>query len=159
MFFSLRTVATAAFALLVAPSFAAVTPAQIQIIAGFQDIVSTANSDISNMQGTPAVTTDADSQAIFDAFREFVRVHQALLSILIGKAGLFSDVPLIGAPVAAVLRSVEGVVDTIAFGLIDMVQSESADIASQQASLDQSLTQAITAYLGLQIKAKRTFVA
>jgi hypothetical protein len=44
-------------------------------------------------------------------FLQFVRVHQVLLNILIGKAGLFQTVPFIGAPVAAVLRQIEGVVD------------------------------------------------
>jgi hypothetical protein len=33
------------------------------------------------------------------------------LNILIGKAGLFSTVPFIGQPVAAVLRQIENVVD------------------------------------------------
>jgi hypothetical protein len=63
------------------------------------------------MQGTAPVTTAADSDAIFNAFREFVVIHQQLLKILIGKSGLFQTVPIIGAPVAAVLRSLEGVVD------------------------------------------------
>ena len=82
-----------------------------QIIAGFTDIISTATTAIAQMQGTPPVTTQADASAIADAFREFVRVHQVLLNILIGKAGLFQTVPFIGQPVAAVLRQIESVVD------------------------------------------------
>ncbi len=42
---------------------------------------------------------------------KFVRVHQALLNILIGKSGLFSTVPFIGQPIAAILRQIETVVD------------------------------------------------
>ena len=42
---------------------------------------------------------------------QFVRVHQDLLNILIGKSGILTKVPLIGPPVATVLRQVEGVVD------------------------------------------------
>lgn len=42
---------------------------------------------------------------------QFVRAHQILLNILIGKAGILTNVPFIGPPVATVLRSVEGVVD------------------------------------------------
>lgn len=57
------------------------------------------------------VPAGPQSDAIFDAFREFVRVHQVLLNILIGKAGLFNTVPLVGAPVASVLRAVESIVD------------------------------------------------
>lgn len=66
------------------------------------------------MDGTSPITNVNDGTAIFDAFREFVRVHQVLLNILIGKAGLFNTVPFIGAPVAAVLRQIEGVVDVSA---------------------------------------------
>lgn len=82
-----------------------------QIITGFADIVSTVTTAIAQMDGSSPVTNPADATAIFEAFREFVRVHQALLNILIGKSGLFSTVPFIGQPVAAVLRQVENVVD------------------------------------------------
>jgi hypothetical protein len=63
------------------------------------------------MNDFPAVTTAADATAIADAFREFVKVHQALLNILIGKSGLVTTVPFVGPPVAAVLRQIEAVVD------------------------------------------------
>lgn len=49
--------------------------------------------------------------SIADTFRDFVTVHQSLLNTLIGKAGLFTAVPLVGAPVASVLRQVESIVD------------------------------------------------
>jgi hypothetical protein len=42
---------------------------------------------------------------------QFVRVNQVFLNIMIGKAGLFNTVPVIGAPVAAELRKVERVFD------------------------------------------------
>lgn len=41
-----------------------------QIINGFVDIVSTATTAISQMQGMPPVPAGAESDAIFDAFRE-----------------------------------------------------------------------------------------
>lgn len=129
-----------------------------QIIAGFTDIVSTATTAISQMQGMPPVPAGADSDAIFDAFREFVRVHQALLNILIGKAGLFNTVPFIGQPLAAVLRQIENVVDTIAFMLIDAVESRASDLQNQANSLDGTLTICINSYDGLstKLKAKRS---
>jgi hypothetical protein len=40
-----------------------------------------------------------------------VRVFQALLNIMIGKAGILTEVPVVGGPVAAVLRDVEAVID------------------------------------------------
>jgi hypothetical protein len=63
------------------------------------------------MQNDPQYAPGPDSDAIFDAFRDFVMVHQQLLNILIGKAGLLQTVPVVGAPVATVLRSLEGIVD------------------------------------------------
>ncbi|KAF1933716.1 UVI-1h [Didymella exigua CBS 183.55] len=143
-----------------------------QIITGFADIVSTATTALSQIRGMPPVPAGDESNAIFDAFREvrhvlplgvamlltyslqFVRVHQALLNILIGKAGLFSTVPFIGQPVAAVLRQVESVVDTIAFALIDTVQSRAADLQAQTQSLDGTLTTTINAYEGLSLRRK-----
>ncbi|KAG9188327.1 hypothetical protein G6011_02250 [Alternaria panax] len=128
-----------------------------QIITGFTDIVTTATVAINQMQGMPPVAAGEPSDAIFEAFREFVRVHQVLLNILIGKAGLFETVPFIGAPVAAVLRQVEKIVDTIAFALIDNVQSRASDIQSQASSLGGTLDTCIQKYEGItnNLKAKR----
>jgi hypothetical protein len=125
-----------------------------QIIVGFTDIVSTTTTALAQMQGMAPVPAGAPSDAIFDAFREFVRVHQALLNILIGKAGLFSTVPIIGQPIASVLRQIEGVVDTIAFALINNVQSRATDIQAQANSLSGTITIAINAYDGLSISSK-----
>ncbi|KAK2766778.1 hypothetical protein FQN54_006092 [Arachnomyces sp. PD_36] len=88
-----------------------------EIIAGFTDIVSTATTLASQMGSSAerrrAVTdtADADSDLIFNAFHEFTRVMQALLNILIGKAGILQEIPIVGGPVAAVLRSVESIID------------------------------------------------
>lgn len=120
------------------------------IIAGFTEIVNIATTSIAQMQGSARVTNAADAKVIADAFREFVRVHQVLLNILIGKAGLFNTVPFIGAPVAQVLRAVENVVDTIAFMLIDMVQGQATDLMSQAGSLKGTIGVAIQSYEGLQ---------
>ncbi|PQE24170.1 UVI-1 protein [Rutstroemia sp. NJR-2017a BVV2] len=105
------------------------------------------------MQGTPNFTILDDEKDIANAFREFVKVHQALLNILIGKAGLFNTVPLIGQPVAQVLRSLEGVVDTIALGLINSIDDAtvSASMTADAGSLKGSVTLAISTYSGLQV--------
>ncbi|KAL6705089.1 hypothetical protein ACN47E_007348 [Coniothyrium glycines] len=119
------------------------------IIAGFTDIITTTTTAISQMQGTPPVPAGESSDAIFNAFREFVRVQQALLNILIGKGGLFNTVPFIGQPVAAVLRNHEGVTDALVFALIDLVESRAADLKSQAESLSGTLETAINTYDGL----------
>lgn len=105
---------------------------------------------------------------------QFVRVHQVLLNILIGKAVLFNTVPVIGAPVAAILRQIEKVVDvsahicrkstarvlahiflctdalqTIAYGLINLVQSRASDLTLQANALSSSIETAIDSYDGI----------
>lgn len=122
-----------------------------QIIAGFNDIVSTATTSIAQMQGSAPITSSADAASITEAFRRFVRVHQALLNILIGKAGLFKTVPFIGAPVAEVLRQVENVVDVVASGLADLVQSQASQIRNDDKSLDSTMGAAIKVYEGLSL--------
>ncbi|KAI0805483.1 UVI-1 [Xylaria sp. FL0064] len=122
-----------------------------QLISGFTQIVTTATSAIGQLDGTQPITADADATAVFDAFREFVRVHQALLNILIGKAGIIEQVPVVGQPVAAVLRQVEGVVDTIAITLINLVESRSKDLESEANNLGNTLDLCIQKYEGLQV--------
>jgi len=125
-----------------------------QIIIGFGTIVNDVSQDIVAMQ-TPVVFTGSDATIVCNAYFNFIAVHQQLLSILIGKAGLFSDIPFIGAPVAQAFREVENVVDTVATSLGNMVPSCAGQVSSQTNLLNEQLGQAITAYSGLQIK-KRT---
>lgn len=80
-------------------------------MTGFFDIVATATTAIGQMRNMDPVPAGPLSDAIFEAFRVFVRVHQDLLNIIIGKAGFLTRVPIVGPPVAAVLRQVERVVD------------------------------------------------
>ncbi|KAK6345964.1 hypothetical protein TWF730_010302 [Orbilia blumenaviensis] len=127
-----------------------------QIISGFTDIIQTTTTAIAQMQGTEKVTVEDDRQAIAKAFREFVRVHQVLLNTLIGKAGLFNTVPVVGQPVASVLRQLEAVVDTIAFGLIDIVESD--DMKAQADSLSGTITIAIDSYDGLGLELTKRHV-
>ncbi|KAI1809996.1 UVI-1 [Poronia punctata] len=122
-----------------------------KLIAGFTDIVSTATVVISQFEGTQPITADADATLVFDTFRGFVRVHQELLNILIGKAGILEKVPLVGQPIATVLRSVEGVVDTIAITLINTVESKAKDLQSEANSLGQTLDLAINKYEGISV--------
>ncbi|KAI0458511.1 UVI-1 [Xylaria acuta] len=121
------------------------------LIQGFTEIVSTATITISQLGGTAPITSDADATIVFDAFRAFVRVHQELLNILIGKAGILTKVPFVGQPIATVLRSVEGVVDTIAITLIDLVESRTKDLTSEANSLGSTLDLTIERYSSLSV--------
>jgi len=126
-----------------------------QIIVGFGTIVSDVTADISAMQ-TPVTFAGQAATDVFNAFSDFITVHQQLLSILIGKAGLFSDIPFIGEPVAEALRQVEGVVDTVALSLASMVPTYADQVGAKTGSLNTQLEQAITAYSGLQLKKRTT---
>ncbi|KAI0395171.1 UVI-1 [Xylariaceae sp. FL0594] len=119
------------------------------IISGFAEIVTTANVLIGGLDGTPAIADAADATLVFDAFRTFVGVHQALLNILIGKAGIIEKVPVVGQPVASALRGVEGVVDSIAIFLINNVESRAVDLGAEANSLDTTLDLAISKYEGI----------
>ncbi|CAA9967114.1 hypothetical protein P3342_013549 [Pyrenophora teres f. teres] len=130
-----------------------------EIIIGFSKIVTTATAAITSMQGMPKEPAGPSTDAVFEAFREFVRVHQVLLNILIGKAGLFQTVPIIGQPVAAVLRQVEKIVDTIAFMLIATFEARSADLKAEAAKLSGSLTICIASYDGLSTSTVRRSMA
>ncbi|KAI1370009.1 hypothetical protein F5Y08DRAFT_325120 [Xylaria arbuscula] len=129
------------------------------LITGFNDIVSTGNTLISQLAGSGPIqkrgekehardlaARGPDADAVFTAFREFVAVHQALLNILIGKAGLLEQIPVVGQPVATVLRAVEGVVDTLAIDIINLLQDHAGDVTSDANSLDSTLQLAISKY-------------
>ncbi|KAI2633414.1 hypothetical protein GGS21DRAFT_134270 [Xylaria nigripes] len=132
------------------------------IIAGFTDIVSTASMLASQLgaakrsvpekvHARDLMKRDADADLVFDAFREFVGVQQNLLNILIGKAGPLTSVPMVGQPVATVLRGVEGVVDQISIDLTSQFQARADDIQVQASSLGDTLDLTITVYNGLEL--------
>ncbi|KAK0658518.1 hypothetical protein QBC41DRAFT_237928 [Cercophora samala] len=128
-----------------------------QIIAGFSEIITITTATVPQIVATPTFSLDADRKAIADAFREFVRVHQVLLNILIGKAGLFQTVPIIGAPVAATLRQLESIVDAAAYALIDVVAG-SNDVPTQATSLAGTIDVAIKSYEGLALTKRENVI-
>ncbi|KAI4858081.1 hypothetical protein E4T45_00409, partial [Aureobasidium sp. EXF-8846] len=114
------------------------------VITGFQGIITTGTTAITNMEGTQPYTNAAEEQKVCDAFADFVTVHQNLLKVVIGKSGLLQGIFL--GPVAAVLRSLENVVDTLAFGIIDSVPVCADKATANKSNLDETLGKAICAY-------------
>ncbi|OAA35034.1 hypothetical protein NOR_08126 [Metarhizium rileyi] len=93
----------------------------------------------------PPPFDNSGQQLICEAFRDFVRVHQILLNVVIGKHGLLSLTPFT-RPIAVVLRTLEGVVDTLAFAIIDLVPICAPGAISDKETLDRTLTEAINTY-------------
>ncbi|KAK2755043.1 hypothetical protein FQN54_006571 [Arachnomyces sp. PD_36] len=120
------------------------------IITKYTEFITISNTLIGQFHGTPQIT-GPDATKVFEAYREHVRVHQATLNILIGKAGILQKVPFVGAPIAAVLRQVEANLDTIAVTLIETVQSQAGDLTSEANSLGASLDLCIQHYEGLAV--------
>ncbi|KAI1430724.1 hypothetical protein GGR50DRAFT_683554 [Xylaria sp. CBS 124048] len=102
------------------------------------------------MHARDLMTRDANADLVDTAFREFVRVHQNLLNILIGKADILTSIPIVGAPVAQALRNDEGILDPIAIALINLFPAQALDIQVQANSLGGTLDLAISKYTNLQ---------
>jgi len=118
------------------------------LVTGFQAIVTTVTGDVTAMTDTPAFTNANDIDLISTAFSQFIQVHQALLNIVIGKAGLLTDLPLFGQPVVNVLRQLESVVDSLSLSLINMIPPDQAQVSAEKGSLDEELKNTITIYSG-----------
>jgi hypothetical protein len=72
-------------------------------------------------------------------------IHQELLKTVIGKHGLLSLTPFT-KPIAAVLQTLEGGVDELAFGIIDSVPTCAQDATQNKNSLDSTLRDARDKY-------------
>ncbi|KAJ7330829.1 hypothetical protein DFH08DRAFT_966584 [Mycena albidolilacea] len=124
------------------------TPSQAQtisqtVVTGFQTIINDLAGDVTAMQATPPFSDGAD--LIVAALTDFVRVHQALLSTVIGKHTIFAQFGLTG-PITAVLRSLEAGIDSFAFALIAMIPTKQANVTTDKNMLDDSVGNTITLY-------------
>ncbi|KAM3068826.1 hypothetical protein ACMFMG_010991 [Clarireedia jacksonii] len=128
---------------------AIIQPATFKLVVdGFTGIITIASNDITAMQTTPiGDLTVAGQTDVCDAFRDFVKVHQNLLSVLISKSGILTQ--LGGGPIAEVLRSLEEVVDSLALGIIGAIPTCADGAKSDLASLDVTIQKARCAYIPL----------
>ncbi|GME33089.1 uncharacterized protein LTHEOB_8340 [Neofusicoccum parvum] len=174
------------------------TSAVLQTANGLSSVVSKLTTTIPRISVLPPFVkrqdpTPADdaTDAIVIALISFVRVHQALLNIIIGRRGLLSGFPFgddtaqqlaaiaqgsaddvsgllaalgrqgvdgvvvaeraaainpVTAPIAAVLRSVEAVVDQLAFAIIGLIPRREACAKQQKVEIDGTLDEAVKAY-------------
>jgi hypothetical protein len=90
--------------------------------------------------------SDDDAKLVVESLTTFVKVHQALLSTVIGKQGLLAQFPFFLEPIRVVLVALEGVVDTFAFNLIGIIPTQAPAANAQFSSLSVTLSQAIGSY-------------
>lgn len=76
---------------------------------------------------------------------QFVKVHQNLLETIIGKNGLLSSTPFT-APIAAILRVLENVVDKVALTIIGTVPTCAEGAKKDLDDLDETLGKTIEIY-------------
>jgi len=114
----------------------------------FVGIATLVQADISAMATSPIGALAVEGQAqVCTTFKTFVKIHQDLLNVVIGKTGLIQS--LGGAPIAAALRGLETVVDTIAIELINAVPTcanVDGGLKSDAAALKVTISAAICAY-------------
>jgi hypothetical protein len=110
---------------------------------GLNNIATTVVSVTQTMTGPAFV--DSDAKLVVQALNNFVAVHQALLSTIIGQHGLLS---LFGfaEPIRLALVAIESGVDTFAYALIKLIPTQTDPATNDHSSLDNSLNQAIAAY-------------
>jgi hypothetical protein len=154
------------------------------LLTGLRRVPPLLTSIVPYVQNSPPIPPGCDSDTIVVALIDFVRVHQALLEILIGRSSILSSgsgfgfgkrgeyealeefdesiLPRdlsdpsapgskkfpnpLGIAVAAVLRTIESVVDNIAFGLIALIPTRDPCLRQQKFSIDGTLNDAIAAY-------------
>ena len=145
------------------------TAGPIETVAkGLERITEVLTTSLPRITFLPPLPPGCDSDTVVIALVEFVRIHQALLNILIGRAGLLEGSPIkrrhstetgvvladrspngfIGSGIALALRALEKIVDTVAAKLISLVPTRSACAEQEKKKLDDSLKESILAYEG-----------
>ncbi|KAJ7351284.1 hypothetical protein DFH08DRAFT_694581 [Mycena albidolilacea] len=117
------------------------------LVAGFTEIIKNVAGDIVAMQATPPLN-NADAGPIADALREVILCSQTptrLLSIVIGKHSIFAQFALT-VPIVAVLRSLEGAVDSFAYAMITLIPTKQISVTSDLHGLDVSVDNTIAKY-------------
>ncbi|RSL45086.1 hypothetical protein CEP54_014414 [Fusarium duplospermum] len=124
-----------------------IIPNGFKLVNNFKDIISTVTGAISMLGDLPNDPNfpEAGQTDICDAFREFVKVHQALLNVVIGKDSLLSSTP-VASILAAVLRALESGVDKLAFTIIDTVPTCAAGAKKDLEALDGTIGEAIDTF-------------
>ncbi|KAF7358230.1 hypothetical protein MVEN_00871800 [Mycena venus] len=131
------------------------------LVNDIDTIISNLNATVTILEASgPLDTTEMDHSrrqtagtTIVAALDNFVGVHQAFLATIIGKHSIFAQFQ-VTAPIAAVLRNLEVIIDSFAFALIDVIPQEArraiqpqlGTVSSDQSALDTALGNTIMTY-------------
>ncbi|CRK24407.1 hypothetical protein HYQ45_014197 [Verticillium longisporum] len=110
-----------------------------RVIINFKDITTTVASKILMLRGIrldEPFPVNGQLQ-VCGAFRNFVKIHQALLNTIIGRSGFLVRTGF-GGPLAGVLRLLEGGVDQLALLIIGFVPTCAAGAEQDRKALDQT---------------------
>ncbi|KAJ7315714.1 hypothetical protein DFH08DRAFT_820287 [Mycena albidolilacea] len=127
------------------PLSTSTTDPDVVSLGQFTVIINNLSADITAMQATPPFTVQADCDAIVIALDSFVEVHQALLATVISKHAIFAQFA-VTAPIAAVLRTLEVIIDSFAFAMIDLIPCGAGSVTNDKNGLDITVENSITLY-------------
>jgi hypothetical protein len=122
----------------------------VKIAAGFSTIIVKVTEYTARLAGsaygyTPSPLPDADAKLVVQSLTTFVKVHQALLNVVIGKHGIATLFPFF-EPIRVSLVNLEEVIDAFAFYLIDLIPTQKPAANDQFGALSVTLKDAQTTY-------------
>jgi len=125
------------------------SPADVQsaaqsTAAGLSTMVNDFNADTTATGGCSTLSS-ADSQTVADAFDSLSTATRQMLSTLAGKHSIFAQFG-VAAPITSSLRSLEAVLDSYTFTLIQVAPSQQGAITTDKDAVDTTLGSAIALY-------------
>ncbi|KZV81621.1 hypothetical protein EXIGLDRAFT_844467 [Exidia glandulosa HHB12029] len=119
---------------------------RMMIVQGFQGIIESAHTAIGHCQsGDQTPFPEAEAAEFIAVLTEFVRVHQMLLNVVIGKHGILAQFGY-AEPVRVALVALEAVVDSFAFAFIGFIPNNVDEAMVQRGELDASINSTIVVY-------------
>ncbi|EME39116.1 hypothetical protein DOTSEDRAFT_179527 [Dothistroma septosporum NZE10] len=117
------------------------------IIKGYADIVTAGTYLVAGLQDQGSLS-GKDADDVYSAYTAFAKVNEFTLHMLNGKGATYANLPFVTQPVAAVLRNVENIYDTLAFTLADATKSHAAELQGAAGKLGEELDRIIYTYQG-----------
>ncbi|KZT60787.1 hypothetical protein CALCODRAFT_448265 [Calocera cornea HHB12733] len=129
-------------------SLTTITAMSVTVVKDFGTIITDITGFITNMDGT-VFNAETDAEAIVTVLNtvSYSLWHRrdVVALIHIYTHGIFAQF-FVTAPIAAVLASLEKIIDTFAYALINMIPTKQMQVTSGQTTLDEKVTSAISVY-------------